>query len=165
MNRFVNKNILIRSKSLTWSKAFSTFVDNEVYIVSATRTPIGSFRSKLSKFTAPQLGSIAVKSAVEKSGLKFDRMFVVHTNVNIFFDFSKCSYRDRRSSDGQCDAGWCWPRPGTTGLVRRGLATLGAHHNGEQGLCIGHEDHYVAVAGHSVRPYQCSRGWWIREHV
>ena len=57
------------------SKTFSTFVDNEVYIVSATRTPIGSFRSKLSKFTAPQLGAIAVRSAVEKSSLRVDRKF------------------------------------------------------------------------------------------
>lgn len=43
--------------------------ERQVYIVSATRTPIGSFRSQLAKFTAPQLGAIAVKAAVEKSTL------------------------------------------------------------------------------------------------
>ncbi|OTF82876.1 hypothetical protein BLA29_004297 [Euroglyphus maynei] len=43
--------------------------ERQVYIVSATRTPIGSFRSKLAQFTAPQLGAIAVKAAVEKSSL------------------------------------------------------------------------------------------------
>jgi len=74
MNRFINKTLL-HSKSLISSKCFSTIADNEVYIVSATRTPIGSFRSKLSQFTAPQLGAIAVKSAIEKSGLKVDRKF------------------------------------------------------------------------------------------
>ncbi len=42
----------------------------DVVIVSATRTPIGSFGGSLSAFTAPQLGSMAIKSAVEKSGLK-----------------------------------------------------------------------------------------------
>jgi acetyl-CoA C-acetyltransferase len=42
----------------------------EVVIVSATRTPIGSFGGSLAGFTAPQLGSIAIKAAVEKSGLK-----------------------------------------------------------------------------------------------
>lgn len=42
----------------------------EVVIVAATRTPIGSFGGSLAGFTAPQLGSIAIKAAVEKSGLK-----------------------------------------------------------------------------------------------
>ncbi len=39
----------------------------EVYIISAVRTPIGSFGGSLSSLTAVQLGSIAVKAAVEKS--------------------------------------------------------------------------------------------------
>src|SRR6195952_5146977 len=42
----------------------------EVYIVSATRTPIGSFGGSLSSLTATQLGAVVIKSAVEKSGLK-----------------------------------------------------------------------------------------------
>lgn len=42
----------------------------EVVIVAATRTPIGSFGGSLASFTATQLGSIVIKSAVEKSGLK-----------------------------------------------------------------------------------------------
>ncbi len=43
----------------------------EVYIVSAVRTPIGSFMGGLSSVTATQLGSVAIKGAVEKSGLDF----------------------------------------------------------------------------------------------
>src|SRR6201989_2280223 len=42
----------------------------EVVIVSAARTPIGSFGGSLSPFSATQLGSFAVKAAVERSGLK-----------------------------------------------------------------------------------------------
>ncbi|NML21565.1 acetyl-CoA C-acyltransferase [Pseudoflavitalea sp. G-6-1-2] len=42
----------------------------EVYIISAVRTPIGSFGGKLKDFTATQLGSIAIKGALEKAGLK-----------------------------------------------------------------------------------------------
>src|ERR1700760_1375016 len=42
----------------------------EVVIVAATRTPIGGFGGVLSALNATQLGSIAIKSAVEKSGLK-----------------------------------------------------------------------------------------------
>ncbi|QNK63345.1 acetyl-CoA C-acyltransferase [Pedobacter sp. PAMC26386] len=42
----------------------------EVVIVSALRTPIGSFGGSLSGFTATQLGGLAIKAAVEKSGIK-----------------------------------------------------------------------------------------------
>jgi acetyl-CoA C-acetyltransferase len=42
----------------------------EVVIVSATRTPIGSFGGSLAGFSATQLGSIVIKSAVEKAGLE-----------------------------------------------------------------------------------------------
>jgi acetyl-CoA C-acetyltransferase len=42
----------------------------EVVIVAATRTPIGSFGGSLSALSATQLGSIVIKSVIEKSGLK-----------------------------------------------------------------------------------------------
>jgi acetyl-CoA C-acetyltransferase len=42
----------------------------EVYIVSATRTPIGSFGGSLASLSATQLGSIVIKSAIEKAGLQ-----------------------------------------------------------------------------------------------
>ncbi|KXK40336.1 MAG: thiolase family protein [Saprospiraceae bacterium] len=41
----------------------------KVYIVSASRTPIGSFGGVLSGISAPELGATAVKSAITKSGL------------------------------------------------------------------------------------------------
>jgi acetyl-CoA C-acetyltransferase len=41
----------------------------EVYIISAVRTPIGSFGGSLSSLSAVKLGSIAVKGAVEKAGI------------------------------------------------------------------------------------------------
>lgn len=42
---------------------------NEVYIISAVRTPIGSFGGCLSTLSATRLGSIAIKGALEKSGI------------------------------------------------------------------------------------------------
>lgn len=42
----------------------------EVYIISAVRTPIGSFGGSLKGFTATQLGALAIKGALEKAGLK-----------------------------------------------------------------------------------------------
>lgn len=43
---------------------------NKVVIVSAVRTPIGSFMGSLSSVPAPKLGSIAIKGALEKINLK-----------------------------------------------------------------------------------------------
>lgn len=39
-------------------------------IVSAARTPIGSFMGALGKCSAPQLGSVVIKAAVERAGIK-----------------------------------------------------------------------------------------------
>ncbi|NCI46481.1 acetyl-CoA C-acyltransferase [Sediminibacterium soli] len=41
-----------------------------VYIVSAVRTPMGSFGGSLKGFTAPQLGAIAIKAAVNRAGIR-----------------------------------------------------------------------------------------------
>lgn len=41
----------------------------EVYIISAVRTPLGSFGGKLSGLTAVELGSIAIKGAIKKAGV------------------------------------------------------------------------------------------------
>ena len=41
----------------------------EVYILSAVRTPIGSFGGSLKDMTATQLGAAAIKGALEKSGI------------------------------------------------------------------------------------------------
>jgi acetyl-CoA C-acetyltransferase len=42
----------------------------EVYIVSAVRTPIGSFGGSLKDIPATKLGAIAIKGAIEKAGIK-----------------------------------------------------------------------------------------------
>jgi acetyl-CoA C-acetyltransferase len=41
----------------------------DVVIVGAARTPIGSFLGTLSSLTAPQLGAIAIKAALERAGV------------------------------------------------------------------------------------------------
>lgn len=41
----------------------------EVYIISAVRTPMGSFGGSLKSFSATQLGAFAVKGAIEKAGI------------------------------------------------------------------------------------------------
>ncbi len=41
----------------------------EVYIISAVRTPMGSFGGSLKSITATQLGAIAIKGALQKAGV------------------------------------------------------------------------------------------------
>jgi acetyl-CoA C-acetyltransferase len=45
-------------------------MNKEVYIVSAVRTPIGSFGGALKDVAATRLGAIAIKAAVERAGIQ-----------------------------------------------------------------------------------------------
>ncbi|KAJ1022614.1 hypothetical protein NDA18_004958 [Ustilago nuda] len=51
---------------------------NDVFILSAARTPVGSFNGVLKKATAPELGVVAVKAAIERAGLKPDQIEEVY---------------------------------------------------------------------------------------
>lgn len=44
-------------------------MSNDVYLVSAARTPVGSFQGQLSTFTAPELGAHAIAAALEASAV------------------------------------------------------------------------------------------------
>ena len=44
-------------------------LDDKSYIVQSVRTPIGSFGSQFSHFSAPELGSLVIKGIVKKIGL------------------------------------------------------------------------------------------------
>lgn len=50
----------------------------EVVIVSAVRTPMGSFGGSLSSISATQLGSVAIRGAVEKAGINSDEIDEVY---------------------------------------------------------------------------------------
>lgn len=45
-----------------------------VVIVASVRTPVGSFQGALSSLSAPKLGAIAIKAALEKSGAKAEHI-------------------------------------------------------------------------------------------
>jgi len=64
MNTFAALNIRIR-------KIFNM---KEVVIVSAVRTPMGSFMGSLSAIPATTLGSVAIKGAVERAGISADQV-------------------------------------------------------------------------------------------
>jgi acetyl-CoA C-acetyltransferase len=44
----------------------------EVYVLSAVRTPLGSFGGSLKSLTATQLGAVAIKGAIAKAGIQPD---------------------------------------------------------------------------------------------
>src|SRR5687767_1544170 len=46
----------------------------EVYIVSAVRTPIGSWGGSLKDLSATRLGSIAIKGALDRAGVKSEEV-------------------------------------------------------------------------------------------
>lgn len=52
----------------------TTTASDPVVIVSAARTPIGSFQGALASIPAPELGAIAVKAAVERAGIEPDEI-------------------------------------------------------------------------------------------
>ncbi|MDX2157360.1 MAG: acetyl-CoA C-acyltransferase [Hyphomicrobiaceae bacterium] len=51
-----------------------TTAADPVVIVSGARTPMGSFQGALASVTAPELGAVAIKAAVERAGVKPDEV-------------------------------------------------------------------------------------------
>lgn len=49
-------------------------MNRTVYVISAVRTPMGSFGGSLKDIPAPKLGAIAIKAAVERAGIKPDQV-------------------------------------------------------------------------------------------
>ncbi|KAJ2376837.1 Acetyl-CoA acetyltransferase, mitochondrial, partial [Coemansia sp. RSA 2611] len=41
----------------------------DVVIASAVRTPVGCFRGSLARLTAPELGAVAIRGAINKAGI------------------------------------------------------------------------------------------------
>ncbi|ODN02532.1 Acetyl-CoA acetyltransferase, mitochondrial [Orchesella cincta] len=79
MELFAN-NILFVLSLAPWSRNFSVSSkrNSDVLILSAVRTPIGSFRSTLSGLSATQLGAVAIKEAVSRSGYAPDQIQEVY---------------------------------------------------------------------------------------
>ncbi|CAI6362776.1 unnamed protein product [Macrosiphum euphorbiae] len=72
MMRFKTGKCLI--KTYTRRSLSTTSNLRDVFIVSATRTPIGSFGGSLKSLSATKLGAIAIQAAVERSGISKDEI-------------------------------------------------------------------------------------------
>jgi acetyl-CoA C-acetyltransferase len=53
-------------------------MNQPVYVIGAARTPIGSFLGSLAEIPAPRLGAVAVKAALERAGVRPDRVGEVY---------------------------------------------------------------------------------------
>jgi len=57
-------------------------MNDPIVIVSVARTPMGGFQGDFNSLTAPQLGAVAIKAAVERAGIKAEQVEeVVFGNV------------------------------------------------------------------------------------
>lgn len=78
-----------------------------VYIVSAVRTPMGSFGGSLKDFSATQLGAIAIKAAVERAGIKPDDVQEVYMGSVIQANLGQAPARQASKFAGLPDSVIC----------------------------------------------------------
>ena len=72
----------------------------DVVIVSAVRTPLGSFGGSLKNVSAVDLGSLVIKSALEKANIKPEQVDKS--------DYGECPRRRFRPKRGSPNEYSCW---------------------------------------------------------
>lgn len=126
----------------------------EVYIVSAVRTPIGSFGGSLSTVPATKLGAIAIKAALERAG-------IAATEVNEVYMGNVLQAGEGQAPVTQASiyAGIPNTVPGTT-INKVCASGMKAVMLAAQSIMLGHND--VVVAGGmenmSLVPYYLDKG-------
>ncbi len=78
-----------------------------VVIVGAARTPMGGFQGDLSGVTAPQLGSAAIRAAVERAGVAPDQVDEVVMGLCLFGGVGQAPARQASRGAGLPDATGC----------------------------------------------------------
>uniref|UniRef100_A0A8C0SEC6 Acetyl-CoA acetyltransferase, mitochondrial n=1 Tax=Canis lupus familiaris TaxID=9615 RepID=A0A8C0SEC6_CANLF len=127
---------------------------NEVVIVSAARTPIGSFLGSLSSLPATKLGSIAIQGVIEKAGIPKEE--VKEAYMGNVLQGGEGQAPTRQAALG---AGLPISTPCTT--VNKVCASgMKAIMMASQSLMCGHQDVMVAGGMESMSnvPYVMSRG-------
>lgn len=111
----------------------------EVYVISAVRTPIGSFGGSLASLSATKLGSLAVKGAIERAGI--DKKLVQEVFVG---NVIGAGLGQAPATQVAVGAGLGYDIPCT--LVNKVCASgMKAVMLGAQSIMLGHND--VVVAG------------------
>jgi acetyl-CoA C-acetyltransferase len=125
----------------------------EVYIVSVVRTPIGSFGGALTGLSATQLGSLAVKGAIQKIGLDPKQV------QELFFgNVISAALGQAPATQVAVGAGLGYEIP--TMLVNKVCASgMKAIMLGAQSIMLGHNDVVVAAGAESMSniPYYLTK--------
>ena len=111
----------------------------EVYIVSAVRTPLGSFGGTLMDVPAPKLGAIAIKSAVERAGIKPSDVQEVYMGCVLQANLGQAPARQAAIHAGLPENVCC------TTINKVCASGMKAIMNGAQSIMLGDAD--VVVAG------------------
>ncbi len=119
----------------------------EVYIVSAVRTPIGSFGGSLSAIPAPKLGSMAIKAAMSKANIAPDTVDEVYMGSVLQANLGQAPARQAAKLANLPDSVSC------TTINKVCASGMKAISLGAQAILLG--DAKVVVAGGMENMSQC----------
>lgn len=111
----------------------------EVYIISAVRTPIGSFGGNLKDISATKLGAVAIKGAVEKAGIKAEDVEEVYMGCVLQANLGQAPARQSAIFAGLPENVCC------TTVNKVCASGMKAIMNGAQSILLGDAD--VVIAG------------------
>src|SRR5215208_73527 len=114
-------------------------MNKTVYIVSAVRTPIGSFGGLLKDVPATKLGAIAIKAAIEKAGIKSEQIDEVLMGCVIQANLGQAPARQAAKYAGLPDNVIC------TTVNKVCASGMKAISQGAQSILLGDSD--IVVAG------------------
>lgn len=114
-------------------------MNKQVYIVSAVRTPMGSFGGALKDVPAPRLGAAAIKAAVEKAGIQPDMVDEVLMGCVIQANLGQAPARQAAKYAGLPDKVIC------TTVNKVCASGMKAIAQGAQSILLGDAD--IVVAG------------------
>jgi acetyl-CoA C-acetyltransferase len=131
-------------------------MNKTVYIVSAVRTPMGSFGGGLKDVPAPQLGAAAIRGALEKAGIKPEEVDEVLMGCVIQANMGQAPARQAARAAGLPDKVVC------TTVNKVCASGMKAIMQGAQSILLGDAD--VVVAGGmenmSAVPFYVSNMRW-----
>ncbi len=113
--------------------------NREVYIISAVRTPIGSFGGVLKDIAATKLGAAAIKAAIEKAGIKPDQVDEVLMGCVLQANLGQAPARQAAKYAGLPDSVIC------TTVNKVCASGMKAIAQGAQSIALG--DSEIVVAG------------------
>ena len=114
-------------------------MNKEVYIVSAVRTPIGSFGGTLKDVPATRLGAIAIKAAIEKAGIRPEQVKEVLMGCVLQANLGQAPARQAAKYAGLPDSVVC------TTVNKVCASGMKAIAQGAQSILLGDSD--VVIAG------------------